>query len=277
MVNKQATNSAELDAKLSGEPQIPEDLVEARQDSLRIITDYQDRRVRWYDDIKLVDVLRKDIAMFAARGVSTVDQLLDEAFRAVESSSEETMMGTHWQRILATISRDTFDTGDLTTERDGAIWVCEVKSQRNTTNSSSFPQELRSLRTRQEEIKRRRRASNQPVKAAYCVLRDDRKRGKGVDEERVFPRTDVLKENEDLAGFEYRYISGKQFWGWLTGFESEVALLMPLDDIAKNGYRVAVARERSKDRLRKELHLKLTEFGLADSIDDVVKLRDVYL
>lgn len=268
---------AELEAKVDGEPQIPDDLKLARRDSLVILKEYQERRIWWYDNLKLPDVLRKDIAMFAARGITTADQFLEESFRAVESSSEETMMGTHWQRILATISKETFDTGDLTTERDGALWVCEVKSQRNTTNSSSFPQELRSLRTRQEEISRRRRSKNQPVKAAYCVLRDDRKRGKGVDENRVFPTDDVLKENADLSGFEYRYITGKQFWGWLTGFESEVALLMPLEDLQHDGHWVAVARERSKDRLKQELHLKLAEFGLDNTIDDVVRLRDLYL
>lgn len=265
------------EAKEEREPRLPEDLLQARADSLQIIGKYQDRRVWWYENLKLTDVLRKDIAMFAARGIQTADELLEEAFRAVESSSEETMMGNHWQQILATISKETFDTGDLTTEREGALWVCEVKSQRNTTNSSSFPQELRSLRTRQQEISRRRRAKNQPVKAAYCVLRDDRKRGKGIDENRVFPSDDVLRENADLAGFEYRYISGQQFWGWLTGFDSEVALLMPLSDLREGGYRVSVARAACKDRLRQELHLKLAEFGLEGSIDDVVRLRDLHL
>lgn len=268
---------AELNAKVEGAPQIPDDLAEARRDSLKIISSYQERRIWWYETLKLFDVLQKDIAMFAARGVATADQFLEEAFKAKESSSEETMMGTHWQQILATISKETFDTGDLTTERDGAIWVCEVKSQTNTTNSSSFPQELRSLRTRQQEISRRKRSKNQQVKAAYCVLRDGRNKGKGVDENRVFPSDDVLKENVDLAGFEYRYISGKQFWGWLTGFESEVALLMPLGNLHSGGHKVAVARGEAIDRLKRELHLKLAEFGLDNTIDDVVKLRDLYL
>lgn len=271
------STQAEQTAKEIEEPLIPEDLIEAREQSLAVIEQYQENRINWYQAVKLAQILKKDIAMFAARGVSHADEFVSEAFRAIESSSEETVMGNHWQKILATISRDTFDTGDLTTERDGAIWVCEVKSQPNTTNSSSFPQELRSLRTRQEEISRRRRTLNQEVKVAYCILRDPAKKGKGVDEVRTYPAENLLKETQDLAGFEYRYISGKQFWKWLTGFESEVAILMPLQGIMEKAHHVAVEREKAIDRLRQELHMKLFEFGLGTKIDDVVKLRDLYL
>src|SRR5699024_3802789 len=108
-------------------------------------------RLNWYrKEMSLKRLLSKDIAMFAARGVESADEYLDTAFNAVESSSEETVMGNHWQKILSAISADTLDTGDLTTVRDGILWVCEVKSQTNTTNAASFPQELRGLRARMD-------------------------------------------------------------------------------------------------------------------------------
>lgn len=49
--------------------------------------------------------------MFAARGVATAEEFVLEAFRACESSSEETVMGNLWQALIAAISSDTLDTG----------------------------------------------------------------------------------------------------------------------------------------------------------------------
>ena len=108
------------------------------------------------------------------------------------------MIGSMWQKVIAAISADTIDSGDLTTVRDGAVYVCELKAQVNTTNSSSFPQELRGLRQRMSEIAGRRRASAQPVKAALCITRD----WKSVDEVRTFTASDVVRENRDLDGFD---------------------------------------------------------------------------
>lgn len=259
-------------------PDIPEDLKRARVKCVDIMHNFQRNRIAWYQKVPLKRLLTKDIAMFAARGVATSDQFVEEAFHATESSSEETVAGSSWQQMLSAISENTLDTGDLTTSRDGILWVCEVKSQTNTTNSSSFPQELRALRTRMEENLGRRRTSNQPVKAAYCVLRDKSKGGKGRDENTVFHSADIARENRDLDGFEYRYITGKQFWKWLTGYESEVALLMPLTDLqGELSKQVLAERALALSRLKDELSQLLEEHGLGSTINDVVKLRDVYL
>lgn len=260
-------------------PELPEDFRLAREKCCRIMGEFQDKRLAWYKKgLSLKEVLSKDLAMFAARGVDNPDDLIAEAFRAKESSSEETVMGNAWQKMLATISENTLDTGDLTTDRDGVLWVCEVKSQTNTANSSSFPQELRGLRTRMNENRGRRRASSQPVRAAYCVVRDSRNNGKGVDEIRTYACPDLQPENRDLEGFEYRYITGKAFWKWLTGFESELALLMPLSEL--HGTKSEALREARKNAIKKlqeELRAKLRQFDLPFSIDSVVTLRDTYL
>lgn len=216
--------------------------------------------------------------MFAARGISNVDDYLESAFAAVESSSVETVMGSSWQAMLSAISENTLDTGDLTTVRENALWVCEIKAQHNTTNSSSFPQELRGLRTRMDEYRGLHRASGQPVKAAYCIVRDPRKGGKGYDEVREYRSGELARENRDLDGFKYRYISGKQFWKWLTGFESEVALLMPLSEIQDElGNQVQRARKHAKSQIREILYRELEKKNLGTTIDDVVLLRDLYL
>ncbi|MDN6822935.1 PmeII family type II restriction endonuclease [Corynebacterium flavescens] len=273
MVDKRSLQEIE-----APEQQMPEDLRRARERCLTILGEYQDRRVNYYEnDISLKKIMAKDIAMFSARGVSNSDEYVEEAFHAVESSSEETVMGTQWQRILSAISEDTLDTGDLTTQRDGILWVCEVKAQTNTTNSSSFPQELRGMRTRMQELQGRQRASKQPVKAAYCVLRDKSNKNQGVNETRVYQSPELQRENRDLDNFEYRYITGKQFWQWLTGFDSEIAILMPLKDLEDKGERVKLARNAALVKLQKQLRDELGELGLGVSIDDVVKYRSLKL
>lgn len=243
------------------QPEDPRELI------VRELNDFAQRRIAWYRDPKkaaLDDLLVKDVLMFAARGVLTADEFVDEAFRAFESSSEEGVMGTRWQAIIAGLSNDTLDTGDLTTLRDDALWVCELKAQYNTTNSSSDVQELRDLKTRLEETSRPRRASNIPVKAAFCVLR-----GKEADETRVF---DPARPgpNTDLVGFEYRYIRGPALWRWLTGYAT------PLDLVGDCGnldvMEVRQAREECISRIKQEMRERLSAQGLGDTINDVLKL-----
>ncbi|AZL08018.1 MULTISPECIES: PmeII family type II restriction endonuclease [Brevibacterium] len=249
-------------------PHVPQELSSHRDIALEVIKSYQVQRIEWYDKLKVKDLLNKDVTIFAARGCETAADYILEAFHAKESSSEETVMGTSWQNILAKISDDTIDTGDLTTVRDGVVWVLELKSQTNTTNSASFVQELRGLRTRKEEIESRRRASGQPVKVAMCIARDKKSR----DEIRVYSPSDIQRENRDIAGFEYRYITGTKFWQWLAGYDSEIGLLMPISEI--DGTAVRMARDRCHVRLVNELFKMLEERGLGQSIDDLVLLRD---
>jgi len=243
---------------------VQEDPRELVKNALR---EFGRRRIEWYDDpgrISLDRLLLKDVLMFAARGVLTADEFVEEAFRAFESSSEESVMGTLWQEIITGLSSDTLDTGDLTTQRDEALWVCELKAQYNTINSSSAVQELRDLKQRAEETSRYRRATNIPVKAAFCVLR-----GTTVDETRVYvPRRHG--ENEDLRGFEYRYIRGSALWEWLTGYATPLELVGDCDDLDTDDVRAA--RDRCLMRLKSEMANRLAEHGLGSSINDVLKL-----
>ena len=245
-----------------------EELDEQQRMAHEIIEDYVGRRIEWYKKIKLQQILAKDYLLFAARGALTANEYVIEAFHAVESSSEETSLGNFTQRMIAKISDQTLDSGDLTTEREGAIWVCELKAQTNTTNSSSFPQELRGLRTRMNEIKGRRRTSNQPVKAALCITRD----WKSIDEVRVYHCPEIQVENRDLDGFEYRYLSGAAMWRWLTGrYDSAVRLLMPLMTMVDTT-EIKEERERAISRLERELTAQLKRHHLNTTIDDVAEL-----
>lgn len=241
-------------------------LVEQERIAKEIIIDYAQRRSDWYDRLSLHQLLGKDIVMFAARGAKTAEDYLTEAFHAVESSSEETVMGSTWQLMIARMT-DAIDSGDFTVVRDNAVWVCELKAQPNTTNSTSFPGELRGLRTRQQEIARRRRVSGQPVKAAMCIARAER----DIDEYRIYSASPIDTGNRDLDGFHYRYLSGSAMWRWLAGFDNPVGLLLPLSEIAEQS-EANESRERAFSRLREELTAELSSYHLGTSIDDVAKL-----
>lgn len=234
------------------------------------LSEFAQNRISWYRDkskISLSKLLGKDVVMFASRGVSSAEEFVSEAFRACESSSEETVMGTTWQSIIAAISSDTLDTGDMMTVRDNALYVCELKSQTNTTNSSSFPQELRELKDKCEAQRRFKRASNQEVLPAFCVLRNK----KPIDEWRTFDPDARDVANQDIRGFKYRYLAGSAFWQWLTGFDSVEGLV---DDLGRIDIgRVREARQECLDRLQEEMLEALRENNLGDSIADVLELK----
>ena len=208
-----------------------DDVARQRAIAYDMLREFSAKRAAYYRDgskINLKKLLGKDVIMFAARGVATAEEFVLEAFRACESSSEETVMGNLWQALIAAISSDTLDTGDMMTVRDGALYVCELKSQVNTTNSASFPQELRELKDKCETQRRFKRASNQRVPLpAFCGAAPQQ--GHRRDTHRYQP-DERDQANRDIAGFQYRYLTGAAFWQWLTGFDSVEGLI---DDVSR--------------------------------------------
>ena len=236
------------------------------------LSEFSSNRSSYYRDkskINLKKLLSKDVIMFAARGIDNAHDFVEEAFRACESSSEETVMGNTWQSIITAISSDTLDTGDMMTVRNGALYVCELKSQSNTTNSASFPQELRELKDKCEAQRRFRRASNQEVKPAFCILRNN----KSIDEERTYHPDERDQANRDIDGFQYRYLAGSAFWRWLTGFDSVEGLVDDTSRIVIGD--VKQAREECRARLQKEMSDALAEHNLGTSMDDVLELKRI--
>lgn len=234
------------------------------------LSEFAAKRAAWYRDKRNTNIkklLSKDVVMFAARGVATAEEFVDEAFRAYESSSEEGVMGTMWQSIITAIASDTLDTGDMMTIRDGALYVCELKSQANTTNSASFPQELRELKDKCEAQSRFKRASGQKVLPAFCVLRSTR----SIDEMRTFSSDVRDQANRDIDGFSYRYLEGKAFWLWLTGYEGVEGIVEDLELIDTGD--VIEARRECLERLQAEMRQMLDESGLGTSINDVLALK----
>ncbi|MFR5091064.1 MAG: hypothetical protein ACLTDR_02690 [Adlercreutzia equolifaciens] len=127
----------------------------------------------------------------------------------------------------------------------------ELKSQVNTTNSASFPQELRELKDKCETQRRFKRASNQQVLPAFCVLRHN----KAIDEMRTYQPDERDQANRDIAGFQYRYLTGAAFWQWLTGFDSVEVFI---DDVSRIEIGdVRQARQNASTGCRKEMHKAL--------------------
>ena len=247
-----------------------QDLNDQRQVVYDALSKFAAKRCEWYKSsrsINLKSLMEKDVVMFASRGVMTADEFVIEAFHAKESTSEETVMGTLRQEICASVSADTLDTGDMTTLRDGDLYMCELKSQKNTTNSSSFPQELRELRDKCEMMSRFKRASNQKILPAFCVMRSN----KPVDEWRVYTSNNRDQANKDLDGFRYRYLAGAGFWNWLIGMDSVDDLIEDFGNI--NLGDVRVARASCIDRLQREMSEALEAAGLGHTMNDVLELR----
>ena len=247
-----------------------DEIAKQRDIAYQKLDDFAANRTAYYRDkskINLKKLLSKDVVMFAARGISTAEEYVIEAFRACESSSEETVMGNTWQAIITAISSDTLDTGDMMTSRDGALYVCELKSQTNTTNSASFPQELRELKEKCEAQRRFRRASNQEIRPAFCVLRNSR----SIDEIRTYHADIRDQANQDIDGFQYRYLAGSAFWLWLTGFESVEGLIDDVNRIHVGD--VAIARSECLARLQEEMREALSERGLGSTMNDVLMLK----
>ena len=249
--------------------------IEAKRDiAYDELDSFTEKRIAYYRDPRRIDLkklLAKDVIMFAARGVQSANEFVEEAFHACESSSEETVIGNTWQTIVSAISSDTLDTGDMMTFRDGALYVCELKAQTNTTNSSSFPQELRELKDKCEMQRRFRRAGNHPVLPAFCVLRDKN----AVDEVRTYQPADRDMANQDIAGLQYRYLTGAAFWRWLTGFDSEKGLVSNVSRLG--GEKVRAARQNCLERLQREMSDALDEHGLDDSMNSVIALKQLLL
>ncbi|MEX0750592.1 MAG: PmeII family type II restriction endonuclease [Dehalococcoidia bacterium] len=229
------------------------------------LRDYVDRRLHFYRTKRLRDLLSKDVLMFALRGVATSDGFVEQAFAALESSSEETTMGHTWQRILKDLAEPAvIDAGDFLAEREGALWVIEEKSQTNTLNASSLAQTVRALKDRVERYRTFQQARRQPVKAMIGVMR-----GREDDREMRFPAGGPRTENRDLEGFEYRYIVGPAFWRWLTGRPSILSLIGDFTDATAV---LVEARQDCLARLQLEIAELLAQHSLPPTIASVITL-----
>ena len=193
---------------------------------------------------------------------------MDEAFKAAESSSEETIMGNTRQELAILLSNSA-DTGDMTVVREGVKYYCEIKSQTNTTNFGSLAAVLQELKydVDHDPSSAHRTVTNQRIGAALLISRSTRT----IDEFRVFHCDSVAKKPYSmLEGFHYRYISGRAMWRWVADVDDPIELVQPLANL--DGGQVAKVRADALKRMHQELQKRLNDLELNDDIDSIYEL-----
>jgi hypothetical protein len=224
---------------------------------------YLNRRLAHYERPPaqvLRTLLDKDALLYAFRGVATADEFVEQAFAAHESSSEETMWGHAWQAAIASVAPNTVGGGDLRTERDGTLWIIQLKTG-TEQNSAAEAQDLRLLKT-----KVRQETDHHPgrknVKAMYAIIR-----GKARAEWRHYKATNPA--NADIDGFQYEYRVGADFLTWASAAITPAAMIEPFSvEIA----RVKTARQRCVEDAQRLLRQRLQDQGLPHDITGVLRL-----
>jgi len=226
---------------------------------------YADRRIQSYETLELKRLLQKDTLMLAMRGVNDSTSFVDNALAAFESSSEEGMMGEFWQGLANSLSERSIDLSDLLLQRDGDLWLVEIKAQTNTVTGRFRNDLLVDLQRRVAEFARPRRLGQGRVQAMLGVIR-----GPSTDRE-VIAKFAPGHRYAGLNGFAYQYKVGRPFWAWLTGHDSLVSLIQT---IPPDAARVATAREASRQRLHQDLEQRLKARGDDRSILAVMRLAE---
>lgn len=233
----------------------------------QIIAKYAKKRRKFYADIQLDKLLSKDVLMFALRGASDSDKYVDMAFAALESSSEETVMGNVWQEIALKIAHPAVtEAGDMLAERDGTLWCVELKTQTNTLNARSKLQTIRVLKDTVERHSREQTVRRRNVRAVIGVIR-----GKSRDSKETYVKPPTNTADADLDGFEYRYLVGASFWKWLTGRDDISQLFL---GIVGDDSELLDARSAAVSRLKADLRNRLSNAGHGLSIENVIALAN---
>lgn len=242
---------------------MPDELIEEVPDLLvRSFEHYLRRRLEWYRAPKTVlrGLLRKDGLSFALRGIQTADEFAEQAFFAHEASSEETMMGNAWQATLAAISPNSVGGGDLRTERDGTLWIIQVKLSRGQ-NASAEAQDLRMLKTK-IIAETDHHPGRKNVKAMLGFVR-----GPSVDEWRTYRSKSAA--NRDIDMFQYQYKAGTEFLEWCSAGFAHASLIASLQPLTSQ---MQEARTACISAVRVLLRESLTDAGLGLSMTDVLQL-----
>lgn len=223
---------------------------------------YLQRRVAYYSAPAplLRSLLRKNGLVYALRGVATADEFAEQAFFAHEASSEETMLGNAWQAALAAVSPNSVGGGDLRTERDGTLWIIQVKTSRGQ-NAGAEAQDLRMLKTKLI-AERDHHPGRHNVKAMLGFIR-----GPSVNQWRTYRSRSAA--NADIDTFQYQYVAGQPFLAWCSAdFQDSrlVELLRP--DIEQ----VRSARLNCSEELKRLLARQLSAKGLPLDMNGVLRL-----
>ena len=205
-------------------------------------------------------LLKKDTLLYALRGIRDSDEFIDHAFPAFESSSEETVWGNAWQEAIAKVAPNTVGGGDLRTERDGILWIIQLKM--GAQNAGAQAQDIRVLQAKSLHEEREHHPGRKGVKAMYAIVR-----GRPTDKwDRYRSRTQA---NADINGFQYQLMVGFPFLEWISVEFDQQGLVRALSHITAE---VPGARSECIVQLKAMLRERLSAAGLRDDLESVVTL-----
>jgi hypothetical protein len=246
---------------------VPDD---AQAKATKALSRFAERRLAFYEKVDIYDLLKKPALLYALKGASGVSTFVDEAFAAFESSSEEGALGEALQEVILAVSGG-LETGDISIERGGSLWVIELKSQTNTFSGAARLQTLRTLKTRRDAQRRVQRVRPVPVDAAIGILR-----GRPRDEWLTYSAQQTDATNRDIDGFRYRYLVGEKLWLWLTDKPGISTMLPDFTALALAVLAIKNARASASARLKDELARLVSSRSLPDRIESMLLLADQY-
>jgi hypothetical protein len=225
---------------------------------------YLSRRLAYYAAPKSVlrGLLRKNGLVYALRGVKSADEFAEQSFYAHEASSEETMLGNAWQAALAAISPNSVGGGDLRTERDGTLWIIQVKTSRGQ-NAGAEAQDLRMLKTKLV-AETDHHPGRRNVKAMLGFVR-----GPAADDWRTY--RSQSRANADIDTFQYHYMAGATFLKWCSADFDNTRLL---DVLREQIDQVRTARRACLAELQGLLRQQLSQVGMAPTMESVLRLME---
>ncbi len=223
---------------------------------------YLERRQAFYANPAVIvrKLLRRDPMIYALRGVGSAEEFVESAFIAHEASSEETMMGNAWQAALAAIAPNSVGGGDLRTEREGTLWIIQVKMSR-LQNSGAEAQDLRMLKAKLT-AESDHHPGRKNVKAMLGFVR-----GPFANEWRMHRSKSMA--NADIDGFQHQYMAGSAFLNWCSAdFDQESLFGSLADEIGG----VRDAREKCLIEVQRLVSELLTRSNLGADFKDVLRL-----
>jgi hypothetical protein len=224
--------------------------------------EYAERRVAYYSDSSLLrKLLDRNVLLYAMRGVTSAREFVELALTAHETASEETMIGNAWQSAIARLSPHTVGGGDLRTERDGELWIVQLKMSPKQ-NAGAKAQDLRLLRNKLL-TERDHHPGRKSVKAMMGFLT-------GKPRSQWVTNTNKSTANSDIYGFQYQVMVGRPFLEWVGAEYDPGLMLRSLNSVPA---RVRAARNMAIERLNAELRDRLEARSLDTSVESVVALQ----
>lgn len=187
-----------------------------------VITPFYLRRLEGLGNIRLRDVLkRKNPYLFKAKNIETTGELARGIVDAFLSSQEETLFGDLMEsfaiHVAATLwnGRKSQRVGlDLEFERDGKLYVVEIKSGTNWGNSSQIKRMKENFKA--ARLLLRQETNAEIIAVNGCIYGRDARPLK----------TDV--SDADKTYFKY---AGQEFWHFLSGDDNLFReIIQPIDE-----------------------------------------------